>query len=80
MRASRTRRGTLPGRNPGTRASRAILRTVWSSARSTSVSSTSTDSRTLLSSSDSVVARMAETHTIGATATVAPRPTGWLRT
>ena len=46
MRASRTRRGALPGRNPGMRTSRAILRNAASMSRSNSASSTSTDSLT----------------------------------
>ena len=53
MRASRMRRGALPGRNPGMRTSRAMRRNAASIALSNSVSSTSTETLTLLSSRDS---------------------------
>src|SRR3954471_5008783 len=58
MRASSTRRGTFPGRNPGTRTSRAIFLNAVSSARSNSRSSTSTESLTLLPSRGSTTAFM----------------------
>src|SRR4051812_47892187 len=50
------RRGALPGRNPGTRTSRAIFLNAVSSARSNSCSSTSTESLTLLPSRGSTTA------------------------
>src|SRR5436309_6547889 len=50
MRASRMRRGALPGRKPGILTSRAIRRNAASSAFSNSSSSTSTESLTLLPS------------------------------
>src|SRR5436190_12179665 len=50
------RRGALPGRNPGTRTSRAIFLNAASSARSNSCSSTSTESFTLLPSRGSTTA------------------------
>src|SRR5688572_3901862 len=50
MRASSTRRGALPGRNPGMRTSRASLRKARSTAFSNSSAETPTRRRTLLSS------------------------------
>src|SRR5579862_7270162 len=57
-RASRTCRGTRPGRNPGTRTWRPNRRSVVSRASSTSACSTSTDSRIRLPSAGAAVARM----------------------
>src|SRR5437867_9930842 len=56
MRASRMRRGALPGRKPGILTSRAIRRNAASSAFSNSSSSTSTESLTLLPSRGSTTA------------------------
>ena len=53
-----TRRGTLPGRKPGTRTSRDRRRITSSRALSISASSISTDRRTLLPSSGAAVARI----------------------
>src|SRR4029077_10012655 len=53
MRASSRRRGALPGRKPGMLTSRAMRRNAASIAWSNSVSSTSTETLTLLSSRDS---------------------------
>ena len=58
MRASSTLRGTLPGRNPGTRTWCANVRTTSPMARSNSGSSTSTLRRTRFPSIGSVVARI----------------------
>src|SRR4051812_3822907 len=55
MRASSSRRGALPGRNPGMRTSRAIFRNAASSAFSNSRSSTSTESLTLFPSRGSTL-------------------------
>src|SRR5437660_10900832 len=52
------RRGALPGRNPGMRISRAILRKAASMALSNSASSTSTETFTLLPSRGSTVDRI----------------------
>src|SRR2546421_4096633 len=52
------RRGALPGRKPGIRVSRAILRKAASMALSNSTSSTSTDTLTLLPSRDSTLDRI----------------------
>ena len=54
-RASSSRRGALPGRNPGTRTSRASLRNAASIARSNSSAGTVMWSLTLLPSTDSTV-------------------------
>ena len=64
-RASRIRRGALPGRKPGIRTSRAILRKAASTAFSNSCSSTSTDNFTLLPSSGSTTAFIASTESRG---------------
>src|SRR3954451_20187102 len=57
-RASRMRRGALPGRKPGIRVWRAILRKAASMALSNSASSTSTDTLTLLPSRGSTLDRI----------------------
>src|SRR5437763_13209964 len=54
------RRGALPGRKPGIRVSRAILRKAASMALSNSASSTSTETLTLLPSRGSTLDRIGE--------------------